>query len=156
MRRAVHLAAALALAALVAAPAAAQRFDWDAVGVEFCRGLLGDDLATLRPLFTPELTALVDRALAAERARGRGAGRVTPAYLFQAYTNPLPECRVATRNVALVEIRRGGGRSPARGWTDYLVMVPLADGTTRVDDVLFATRRSDTLRTRLEWVIATP
>lgn len=156
MPRLLCLLAAAALAALAAAPAAAQRYEWDAVGVEFCRGVLADDLARLRPLFTPELAALVNQALAAERNRGRGAGRVTPGYLFQAYTNDRPECRVSTRNVALVEIRRSGGSGPGSGWTDYLVMVPLADGTTRIDDILFATRRSDTLRTRLEWVITTP
>ncbi len=34
-------------------------------------------------------------------------------------------------------------------WSDYLVIVPATDGTMRIDDVLFATRRSDTLRARL-------
>ena len=31
------------------------------------------------------------------------------------------------------------------------MIVPEADGTSRIDDVLFATRRSDTLRARLAY-----
>ena len=40
-----------------------------------------------------------------------------------------------------------GGAAPA--WTEYLVIVPQLDGTSRIDDILFATRRSDTLRSRM-------
>jgi hypothetical protein len=70
---------------------------------------------------------------------------------FQAYDAEV-DCEAATRNAALVEIRRrGGGGAPA--WSDYLVVVPERDGTTRIDDILFATRRSDTLRTRLDAAI---
>jgi hypothetical protein len=54
-----------------------------------------------------------------------------------------------TRNAALVEIRRSGRNGAAPSWTEYLVVAPEPDGTTRIDDVLFATRRSDTLRARL-------
>jgi hypothetical protein len=50
-------------------------------------------------------------------------------------------------------IPRAGGGAPA--WTEYLVVVPAPDGTTRVDDVLFATRKSDTLRARLQHYAAT-
>ena len=67
--------------------------------------------------------------------------------LFQTYTNEVPVCQAVTRNAAIVEIRRGAPGGP--GWSEYLVVVPAADGTTRIDDVLFATRRSDTLRARL-------
>ena len=44
--------------------------------------------------------------------------------------------------------------SAAPAWTEYLVIVPEADGTSRVDDVLFASRRSDTLRARLAYFAA--
>ena len=46
-----------------------------------------------------------------------------------------------------IEITRG--QPGGAGWREYLVVSPAADGTTRIDDVLFATRRSDTLRARL-------
>jgi hypothetical protein len=74
-----------------------------------------------------------------------------PQVLFQSYTNVVPVCEARTRNAAIVEIRRSkaGGAHPS--WTEYLVIVPEADGTSRVDDVLFATRRSDTLRARLSY-----
>jgi hypothetical protein len=70
--------------------------------------------------------------------------------LFQTYLNDVPICLVRTHTAALVEIRRStpGGAAPA--WSEYLGVVPERDGTTRIDDVLFATRRSDTLRSRLE------
>ena len=75
--------------------------------------------------------------------------------LFQTYTNAVSECSASTRNVALVEIRRSkpGGAPPS--WTEYLVIVPEPDGTSRIDDVLFATRKSDTLRARLAYYAAT-
>jgi hypothetical protein len=74
-----------------------------------------------------------------------------PRAFFQAYDAEVG-CEPSTRNAALIEIRRSaGGGSPS--WTDYLVVVPERDGTTRIDDILFATRRSDTLRTRLDAAI---
>ena len=69
--------------------------------------------------------------------------------MFQSYTNAVPVCKANTRNAALIEIQRSGPRGAPPSWTEYLVVVPEADGTTRIDDVLFATRRSDTLRARL-------
>jgi hypothetical protein len=69
--------------------------------------------------------------------------------LFQTYANEVPVCQVRTRNAALVEVRRSNAGGAAPAWTEYLVIVPERDGTTRIDDVLFATRRSDTLRARL-------
>ena len=71
--------------------------------------------------------------------------------LFQTYTNVVPVCEARTRNAALVEIRRSKPGGAAPSWTEYLVIVPEADGTSRIDDVLFATRRSDTLRARLAY-----
>jgi hypothetical protein len=71
--------------------------------------------------------------------------------LFQSYTNEVPVCEAQTRNAALVEITRSkeGGAPPS--WTEYLVIVPERDGTSRIDDVLFASRKSDTLRARLAY-----
>ncbi len=135
-----------ALAALAATPAvAAQRFNYDALGAEFCRLSVAGDRAGLRPLLTAALNQAVDAA----------AGRpqtLPPQVLFQSYTNVVPECTARTRNAALVEIDRSkpGGAPPS--WTEYLVIVPEADGVSRIDDVLFATRRSDTLRARLEFL----
>ena len=51
--------------------------------------------------------------------------------------------------------QRRDGRDPAqpngraRAGASISSWCPAADGTTRIDDVLFATRRSDTLRARL-------
>ena len=42
-----------------------------------------------------------------------------------------------------------GPRGAAPAWREWLVIVPERDGTTRIDDILFSTRRSDTLRARL-------
>jgi hypothetical protein len=133
------------LALLLALPAgAAQRskYDYDALGAEFCRLTLAGDMAGLRPLISDDLA----RAIEAAAAR---AELLPPQQLFQSYTNVVPECEAHTRNAAIVEIRRSrpGGAAPA--WSEYLVIVPQLDGTSRVDDVLFATRRSDTLRNRL-------
>jgi hypothetical protein len=137
--RARLLAAALALAPL---PAAAQAFDWSALGAEFCARTAAGELAAVRPLISDSLAQEIAFAFAR-------AGSTPPPTLFQSYTNPAPQCSARTRNAAIVEIRRSGPDGAPPAWTEYLVVAPEADGTTRVDDVLFATRRSDTLRARL-------
>lgn len=138
---------AAALAALIAGAAAASRFDWDDLGAEFCRLTLAGDMEGLWPLLTADLRNAINAAAANPE--------MLPArVLFQTYTNEVPVCRAHTRNVALVEIERSkpGGAPPS--WTEYLVVVPEADGTSRIDDVLFASRRSDTLRARLAYFAA--
>ena len=139
----------LVLAALIAAaasPSAAQRFNWDHIGQDFCRYSAANDLPSLNRIITPSLAAKV------QAAYSRGQGELPPRIFFQDYDAEV-DCEASTRNAALVEIRRrGGGGSPA--WSDYLVVVPERDGTTRIDDILFATRRSDTLRTRLDAAIS--
>ena len=144
----MRLALAAALAVLVAAPAAsASKFDWDALGAEFCRLTLAGDMEGLWPLLTADLRRAIEAAAANPE--------MLPArVLFQTYTNEVPVCRARTRNVALVEIERSkpGGAPPS--WTEYLVIVPEGDGTSRIDDVLFATRKSDTLRARLAYFAA--
>lgn len=135
----------IALAALVACAATAaeaQRFNWDALGIEFCRRTLAGDLAGMQPILSRQLQQDI-------QAAAGSSAMPPPRVLFQTYTNEVPVCEVRTRSAAIVEIRRSnpGGAGPA--WTEYLVVAPAADGTTRVDDVLFATRRSDTLRARL-------
>lgn len=138
-----RLAGALAALALSAAAAtAAQSFDWDALGAEFCARSTAGDLAGLVPLISPGLAQEIAFAY------GR-AGEPVPPTLFQSYTNVVPVCQARTRNAALIEVTRSGPRGAAPAWTEYLVVAPEADGTTRIDDVLFATRRSDTLRARL-------
>ena len=75
--------------------------------------------------------------------------------LFQSYTNEVPEC--SGRAPATPRWSRSTAASPAApppSWTEYLVIVPEADGASRIDDVLFATRRSDTLRARLDYFAA--
>ena len=137
-----------ALAALAATPAAAaQKFNYDALGAEFCRLSVAGDLAGLRPLLTAALNQAIDAAAGSAEAP-------PPQVLFQSYTNIVSECTARTRNAALVEIDRSkpGGAPPS--WTEYLVIVPEADGSSRIDDVLFATRRSDTLRARLDFFAA--
>lgn len=130
----------VALAATSADAASRQKYNWDDLGTEFCRLTLMGDLPGLRPLLSDQLAADI------EAAAGSPA-MPPPNVLFQTYTNDAPVCQAITRNAALVEIRRGRPGGP--GWREYLVVVPAADGTTRIDDVLFATRRSDTLRNRL-------
>lgn len=138
-RAGLALVAALALGA---GAATAQPFNWDALGAEFCARSTAGDLAGIRPLLSP--------SLAQEIAFAFGAAQIpAPPTLFQSYANPAPVCTARTYNVALIEVRRSGpGGAPA--WTEYLVVAPEPDGTTRVDDILFATRRSDTLRARLK------
>lgn len=142
---ACRLAAATAVAAALAFPGpapAAGKFDWDALGAEFCRLSTAGDLSGMRPILTQSLARDIEAAAAA-------GALPAPRVLFQTYTNEVPVCVAKTRSAAIVEIRRSraGGGAPA--WTEYLVIVPEMDGGSRIDDVLFATRRSDTLRNRL-------
>jgi hypothetical protein len=130
----------LALAASPADAASKPRYDWDALGTEFCRLTLAGDLPGLRPLISDQLAADIQAAAGSPLMP-------PPRVLFQTYVNEVPLCQAVTRNAAIVEIRRG--RPGGLGWREYLVVVPAPDGTTRIDDVLFATRRSDTLRARL-------
>lgn len=138
MRR---LFAAAALAVLVG-PAAAAGFNWDELGAEFCARTTSGNLASVRPLITESLARDIEYAFTV-------AGEAPPPTLFQTYSTQVPVCQARTRNVALIEVTRSGPKGAAPSWTEYLVVAPEADGTTRIDDVLFATRRSDTLRARL-------
>jgi hypothetical protein len=146
--RPVVAAAALVLAASSASAAGKGKYDWDALGAEFCRLTVAGDLQGLRPLITDSLARAIEAAAA-------NPALLPPQVLFQTYTNEVPVCEARTSNAALVEVRRSkpGGAPPA--WTEYLVIVPEADGSSRIDDVLFATRRSDTLRARLAYFAAT-
>ena len=143
MRRGLRAALVLALVAGTQAEAQSQRFNWDAIGVAWCQRALAKDVRGLGPLLTPSLAQAIETAVA------RADGPVSPTLLLQSYSNPAPVCTARTRNVALVEIGRSGPGGAAPAWTEYLVIVPQPDGSNRIDDVLFATRRSDTLRTRL-------
>jgi hypothetical protein len=139
----------LALAVACSGPgASAAGYNWDALGAEFCRLTLAGDLPGLRPLLSDSLASLI-------AAAARNPEMPPAKVLFQTYSNEVPVCAVHTRSAALVDITRSraGGGAPA--WTEYLVVVPAPDGTTRVDDVLFATRKSDTLRARLQHYAAT-
>ena len=121
---------------------AAQGFNWDAIGTEFCRATLTGDLGQIGPLLSEDLKARIS-------ARS-GSAEMPPArVLFQTYLNEVETCQASTRNAALVEIKRSAFGVGGPSWSDYLVIVPETDGTMRIDDVLFATRRSDTLRARL-------
>jgi hypothetical protein len=127
-----------------ATPAAAESrygYDWNDLGDEFCIHTLANDMDGIAALLTTPLRQLLSEA--------SDNPELPPARtLFQTYTNQVSDCRVATENAALVAIRRSGRGGPS--WTDHLVVSPEPDGTTRIDDVLFATRKSDTLRARLE------
>ncbi|HVH01857.1 MAG TPA: hypothetical protein VM891_02710 [Amaricoccus sp.] len=140
---ALSVAACALGASLVGAPAsAASKYNWDAIGVAFCQATLSGDMAAIRPLITDSLAQNIEAAAAA------GNPAMPPSrVLFQTYVNVVPGCEVQTRNAALVEIRRSQPGGPA--WSEYLVIVPEIDGGSRIDDVLFATRKSDTLRSRL-------
>ena len=72
-----------------------------------------------------------------------------PRVLFQSYTNVVPVCEARTRTRRWSRSAAAGPAARPRPGREYLVIVPEADGTSRIDDVLFATRRSDTLRARL-------
>lgn len=150
MRRVpITLVAASLLAAATTAPGSAfgfgrkSSFDWTALGTEFCAGTLAGSLASLRPLLSTQLAADIEYAAAT------GALPETR-ILFQTYADEVPVCRVRTLNAALVEIERSGPGGAPPAWKEYLVIVPERDGSSRIDDVLFATRRSDTLRARLQ------
>lgn len=151
MRRAAALPAALLATALLATgvlaggsagPArAGTAFDYDALGAEFCRLTLAGDLADLRPLLSRQLGAALDQVA--------GNPALPPAQvLFQTYLTPVPGCAARTVNAALVQVTRS--QPDGTGWTDYIVVVPERDGQTRIDDVLFAIRKSDTLMSRLQ------
>jgi hypothetical protein len=143
LRFAASLGLAVALSLTGSTVWAAGAYDWDELGAEFCRLTLSGDMASMPTVLSPSLIALV-------RAASANPALPSARTLFQTYVNEVPECRVRTLNAAIVEIQRSnaGGTPPA--WTEYLVVTPERDGTTRIDDVLFATRRSDTLRTRLQ------
>jgi hypothetical protein len=136
----LSLAALVLLAATNAA--SASRYDWDELGTEYCKYALMGDLAGLRPLLTASLAAEIASA-------ARNPDLLTPRVLLQSYTNEASVCSAHTVNAALVEIRRSNPGKAGPAWSEYLVIVPEADGGSRIDDVLFATRRSDTLRARL-------
>jgi hypothetical protein len=136
------LSVACALGASLAPASAASKYNWAAIGVAFCQATLAGDMAAIRPLITDSLAQYIEAAAAA------GNPAMPPSrVLFQTYVNVVPGCEVQTRNAALVEIRRSQPGGPA--WSEYLVIVPEIDGGSRIDDVLFATRKSDTLRSRL-------
>jgi hypothetical protein len=141
----MRAAAACLLAGLaLASPVRAAQFNWDGLGAEFCRLSVAGDVAGLRAIFTQSLNRALDAAMA-------NPALMPPNVLFQSYTNVVPACRAKTRNAALVEIDRGNPPRGVPSWTEYLVIAPEADGSTRIDDVLFATRRSDTLKARLTY-----
>lgn len=136
-------AGAVALLASAAGAEGRTKFDWDALGAEFCRLSLAGDMEGMTPLLTPSLVQSIQAAAA-------NPALPSARVLFQSYVNEVPVCEARTRNAAIIAITRSmpGGAAPA--WTEYVEVVPLADGTTRIDNVLFATRRSDTLRARLD------
>lgn len=146
------LAAILVLAVALAAGADARTrktsADWDDLGAEFCRLTLAGDMAGLRPLLSESLAGAI---VAAAANPAMPPARI----LFQTYANEVPNCAADTRNGALVEIKRSNAGGGAPSWSEYLVIVPERDGTSRIDDVLFATQRSDTLRARLDHYAAT-
>lgn len=145
------LALLLAVSLLAGPVGAAERkskFNWDALGTEFCRLTVAGDLAGLRDLLSDSLAQ--DIAHAAARNPGLPPARV----LFQSYTNEVPVCEAHTRNAAIIAVTRSNPDGAAPAWTEYVEVVPAPDGTTRIDNVLFATRRSDTLRARLEFYAA--
>lgn len=137
-----RLTACLAVLALASPVAAAGKFNWDSLGAEFCRLSTAGDIADMRPILTTSLARDIEAAAAA-------GSLPDPRVLFQTYTNAVPVCTATTKSAALVEIRRSGQGGAAPAWIEYLVIVPEIDGGSRVDDILFATRRSDTLRNRL-------
>jgi len=123
--------------------AQSRRFNWDQLGAAFCQATLAGDYAQLRPLLTDSLAGEVEAQAGNPRLQ-------PPRTLFQSYTNEVPVCTARTRNAAILEITRSNPGGAAPIWREYAVIVPEVDGTSRIDDVLFATRRSDTLRARLD------
>jgi hypothetical protein len=149
MPRIPHAAVAIAIVAMLSTgPATAQgksKFNWDALGTEFCRVTQLGDMAQIRPLLSNSLALEIEMA-----AR---SGQLQPGRtLFQSYKNEVPLCQASTRNAAVVAIERGVPNGGSPSWREYIVVVPEPDGSTRIDDVLFATRRSDTLRARLRQI----
>ncbi len=105
-----HLAplGAAALALLLALPApAAQRskYDWDALGAEFCRLTLAGDMAGLRPLLSNGLAADI-------QAAANNTELLPPNVLFQSYTNVVPDCEAHTRSAAIVESAAASPAAP--------------------------------------------
>jgi hypothetical protein len=139
-----RLAAAMAVVGALATAAEAQRFNWNEIGTTFCQHAIAGDVAGMAPILSPSLQQLI-------AAAGR-RGDVPPRILLQSYDAPAPRCEVRTRNAAIVEIARTASGSGIT-WVDYLVVAPEPDGTTRIDDILFSTRRSDTLRERLRLIL---
>lgn len=136
----------LAVGASGAGPAtAASAFNYDALGTEFCRLTLAGDLAGLRPLLSRQLGAALDRTAG-------NPARPPADLLFQTYATPVAGCTAHTVNAALVQITRS--QPDGTGWIDYIVVVPEPDGQSRIDDVLFALRKSDTLMSRLQALAA--
>ncbi len=119
-----------------------RQFNWDALGAAFCQATVAGDMAQVRPFLTGSLARTVDGLAGHPNLQSART-------LFQSYTNEVPACSARTLNAALVEITRSNPGGAAPLWREYLVVVPEIDGTSRIDDVLFATRRSDTLRARL-------
>lgn len=115
-------------------------YNYDALGAEFCRLSTAGDLPAMRPLITDQLATDIEYA-------ARSAAMPPANVLFQSYTNVVPNCVTKTISAAIVQVERSAPGGPS--WNEYLVIVPERDGTTRIDDVLFATRKSDTLRNRL-------
>lgn len=138
----LRLAGLLAAALAAAGTASAADYDWDKLGKEFCARSLAGSVDAIMPLVTNSLRQEIQFAYAR-------AGQPVPETLFQSYANDVPVCGARTRNAAMIEITRSGRGGSAPSWKEYLVVTPEADGTTRIDDVLFGTRRSDTLRSRL-------
>lgn len=118
------------------------KFNWDDLGAEFCRLTVAGDMNAMPTVLAPSLVALINRAAAKSEIP-------TARTLFQTYQNEVAGCTANTISPAIVGIRREAS-SGAPAWTDQLVVAPQMDGTSRIDDVLFATRRSDTLRARLK------
>ena len=132
-------AAVLAAALGTAAPAAAD-YNWNELAAEFCRLTLTGDLPALRPLISDGSPPTSPPPAPTPRCRPPACcSRPTPTRCRSGAHAQRRDRRGPPQQ------RRGGGAA----WTEYLVIVPERDGTTRIDDVLFATRRSDTLRARL-------
>ncbi len=86
-----------------AAPAAAaSKYDWNAIGIEFCKATLTGDITAVAPLLTDSLLRDIDFAMAA------GSAEMPPArVLFQTYTTEVPVCEVQ-------DPQRRAGRDPAQ------------------------------------------
>lgn len=138
--RLLPLGLALGLGLASSPTLAASAFNYDALGAEFCRLSSAGDVAHLRPLLSRQLNATLDMA-------ARNPDLPAPQVLFQTYATPTALCAARTVNAALVQITRS--QPDGTGWNDYIVVVPEPDGQSRIDDVLFAIRKSDTLMSRL-------